>query len=53
MDLKQILWEDVDWIYLAEDRENLWALVNADIKPGGSSSTSFTEQAKFSNAAYL
>jgi hypothetical protein len=53
MDLKEILWEDVDWINLAEDRENWWALVNAVIKPRGSSCTYFTEQAKFSNAAYL
>jgi hypothetical protein len=42
MDLKEILWEVVDWINLAKDRENWWAFVNAVIDPRGMSDTSFT-----------
>jgi hypothetical protein len=26
MDLREIGWEDVDWIHLAQDRENWWTL---------------------------
>jgi len=26
--LKEVDWEDGDWIYLAEDREWCWAVVN-------------------------
>jgi len=26
MDLKGIRWEGVDWILLAQDRENIWLL---------------------------
>jgi hypothetical protein len=29
MDLREIGWEVVDWMRLAEDREHWWALVNA------------------------
>jgi hypothetical protein len=28
MDLREIWWEDVDWIHLAQDREQWWAFVN-------------------------
>jgi hypothetical protein len=28
MDLREILWEDVDWIHLAQDRDQCWAPVN-------------------------
>jgi hypothetical protein len=28
MDLREIEWEGVDWIHLAQDRDQLWALVN-------------------------
>jgi hypothetical protein len=28
MDLKEIRWEDVDWIHLAQDRDQWGALVN-------------------------
>jgi len=28
MDLKQIGWEDVDWMHLAEDRDKRQALMN-------------------------
>jgi hypothetical protein len=27
MDLREIGWEDVDWIHLAQDRDQWWALV--------------------------
>jgi hypothetical protein len=29
MDRREIVWESVDWIYLAQDWEHCWALVNA------------------------
>jgi len=28
MDLRQIGWEDMNWIHLAEDRDQWWALRN-------------------------
>jgi hypothetical protein len=28
MDLREIRWEGVDWIHLAQDRDQLWILVN-------------------------
>jgi hypothetical protein len=28
MDLTEIRWEDVDWINLAQDRDQWWAVVN-------------------------
>jgi uncharacterized membrane protein YagU involved in acid resistance len=28
LDLKQIGWESMDWIYMAQDREKSWAVVN-------------------------
>jgi hypothetical protein len=28
MDLKVIGWEDVDWMYLDQDRDQWWAVVN-------------------------
>jgi hypothetical protein len=28
MDLREIGWEDVDWIHLAQDRDQWWAFVN-------------------------
>jgi hypothetical protein len=28
MDLTEIGWEGVDWIHVAQDREQWWALVN-------------------------
>jgi len=28
-DLREIVWEGVDWIHLAQDRDRWWALVNA------------------------
>jgi hypothetical protein len=28
MDLRKIAWEDVDWIHLAQDRDQWWAVVN-------------------------
>jgi hypothetical protein len=28
MYLKDIKWNDVEWIYLAEDRDKWWSLVN-------------------------
>jgi hypothetical protein len=28
MDLRQVGWEDVDWMHLAEDRDQWWVLVN-------------------------
>jgi hypothetical protein len=28
MNLKEIGWESVDWIHLAQDRDHGWALVN-------------------------
>jgi hypothetical protein len=28
MDLREILWESVDWMYLAQDRDQWWAVVN-------------------------
>jgi hypothetical protein len=29
MDLREIGWDDMDWIYLAQDRDQWRALVNA------------------------
>jgi hypothetical protein len=28
MDLREVGWEGVDWIYLALDRDQLWVLLN-------------------------
>jgi hypothetical protein len=28
MDLMEIGWEDVEWIHLAQDRDQWWAVVN-------------------------
>jgi hypothetical protein len=28
MDLREIGWEDVDWMLLAQDRDHWWAVVN-------------------------
>jgi hypothetical protein len=28
MDLREIGWEVVDWVYLAQDRDQWWGLVN-------------------------
>jgi hypothetical protein len=28
MDLREIGWEDVNWMHLAQDREQWWDLVN-------------------------
>jgi len=28
MDLREIVWEGVDWIHLAQNRVQWWALVN-------------------------
>jgi hypothetical protein len=28
MDLRKTGWEGVDWLYLAQDRDKWWALVN-------------------------
>jgi hypothetical protein len=28
MDLQEVGWRDMDWIYLAQDRDRWWALVN-------------------------
>jgi hypothetical protein len=32
MDLREIGWEDVEWIHLAQDRESWRAVVNAVMK---------------------
>jgi hypothetical protein len=32
MDLKEIVLEDVDWIYVAQDRDYWWAVVNTVMK---------------------
>jgi hypothetical protein len=36
MDLREIGWDDVDWIELAQDRDQWRALVNTVMKPSGS-----------------
>jgi hypothetical protein len=28
MDIREIVWEDVDWIRLAQERDHWWAVVN-------------------------
>ena len=28
MDLQEVGWEGMEWVYLAQDRERWWALVN-------------------------
>jgi hypothetical protein len=28
IDLREIRWEDVDWIHLAQDRDQWWVVVN-------------------------
>jgi len=35
MDLKEIVWEDVEWMHLAEDRGQ-WRVVESDTEPFGS-----------------
>jgi hypothetical protein len=32
MDITEIVWEIVDWIHLAQDRDLQWALVNTVLK---------------------
>jgi len=32
MDLKEISWEDVDWVHVAKDSDNLWAVTNMVVK---------------------
>jgi hypothetical protein len=29
MDVKEIGWEEVDWIHLSQDKDQWWALVNS------------------------
>jgi hypothetical protein len=29
MDIREVGWEDMNWIELAQDRDRWWALVNA------------------------
>jgi hypothetical protein len=31
-DLRNLMWEGVDWIHLAQDRDREWALVNTAMK---------------------
>ena len=31
MDLQEVGWRGLDWIYLAQDRDRWWALLNAAI----------------------
>jgi len=33
MVLKEIGWEVVDWIHVAQDRDRWWAFVNAAVNP--------------------
>jgi hypothetical protein len=32
MDLREIEWGGIDWIDLAQDRDELWAFVNTEMK---------------------
>jgi hypothetical protein len=32
MDFREVKWEDVDWIHLAQDRIKFWAVVNAELE---------------------
>jgi hypothetical protein len=32
MDIREIGLEGVDWMHLAQDRDQLWALVNTEMK---------------------
>jgi hypothetical protein len=34
MDLKEICWEGMDWLYLAEERDSWWAFVDG-VEPSG------------------
>ena len=34
MDLQEVGWGDTDWIYLAQDRDKWWAVVNAAMNIG-------------------
>jgi hypothetical protein len=34
MDFREMLWGNVNWIHLAHDREQLWALVNTVMNLG-------------------
>jgi len=36
MDLREIGWERVDWMHLAQDRSHWWVVVNTVIKLSGS-----------------
>jgi hypothetical protein len=33
MDLREVVWEGVDWIHLAQDRDQWWAVVNTVMNP--------------------
>jgi hypothetical protein len=32
VDLREVVWEDVDWIHLAKNRDQLWSPVNKVMK---------------------
>jgi hypothetical protein len=36
MDIREIRWEDVDWMHLAQDRDQWWAVVNTVMNISGS-----------------
>jgi hypothetical protein len=36
MDLREIVWEGVDWMHLVQDRAQWWALVGTVNEPSGS-----------------
>jgi len=44
MDLKNTEWEDIDWIYLAQNRDDYWAFMNVVMNSGESAGNFLTSQ---------
>ena len=44
IDLKNTEWEDTDWIYLAQNRDHWWAVMNVVMNSGESAGNFLTSQ---------
>jgi hypothetical protein len=47
MDLRNAEWEDMDWIYLAQNRDHWWAVMNVLMNSGESAGNFLTSQGTF------